>query len=56
MVINNSVVAVCLVGTVLAPPIVSSACLLVMGLAFGLGSPALYATAQTMAGPTAAGR
>jgi MFS family permease len=45
-----------LVGVVLAGPLVSAACLLVTGLSVGLGSSSLYASAQTLAGPSAAGR
>ena len=45
-----------LVGVVLAGPLVSAACLLVTGLSGGLGSSSLYASAQTLAGPSAAGR
>jgi nitrate/nitrite transporter NarK len=53
---SGLVTAGCLLGAVTAPPLISTACLLLAGVAFGLGSATLYATAQTLAGPTAAGR
>jgi MFS family permease len=48
--------ALCLVGAVVGTPVVSACCLLLAGAAWGLGSPGVFAAAQTMAGPTAAGR
>jgi MFS family permease len=57
MAVSQLGTAVCLVGVVVArTPEVSSACLLLTGVAFGLGSSTLFASAQTLAGPTAAGR
>jgi MFS family permease len=56
LVSSGLVTAGCLLGAVTAPPLISTACLLLAGVAFGLGSATLYATAQTLAGPTAAGR
>ncbi|GAC1652938.1 MAG: MFS transporter [Gemmatimonadaceae bacterium] len=56
MAVSQVGTAICLVGALTAAPFVSAACLVGCGVAFGLGSPTLYATAQTLAGPTAAGR
>jgi MFS family permease len=56
MVVSQLGVAVCLVGALMAGPVVSAACLMLAGVTFGLVAPTLYATAQTFAGPTAAGR
>jgi MFS family permease len=56
MIGGQSVAAACLLGAVWAPPLASSACLLLAGLAFGSGSPTLYAVGQTLAGPAATGR
>ena len=48
--------ALCFLGVARGAPLTSTVCLLLAGAACGLGSPALYAAAQTLAGPTAAGR
>jgi MFS family permease len=56
MVIAQSTVALCLLGAVSAPPLVSAVCLLVAGATFGMGSTTLLGTAQTLAGPAATGR
>jgi MFS family permease len=57
MAVSQLATAVCLAGVVVATtPELASACLLLTGLAFGLGSSTLFASAQTLAGPTAAGR
>jgi MFS family permease len=53
---SGLIVAGGLLGAVAAPPLVSAGCLLLIGVAFGLSSATLYAAAQTLAGPTAAGR
>lgn len=53
---NQLASALFLLGAVVAPPTLSAVCLLLCGVSFGFGSPALYGAAQTMAGPTAAGR
>jgi MFS family permease len=53
---SGVMVAVCLVGAVAAPPLVSSVCLVLTGVAFGLGAGCIFGTAQTLAGPAAAGR
>jgi MFS family permease len=56
MVVSQLATAVCLLGVLIAGPVLSAAFLLVCGVTAGLMSPPLYATAQTFAGPTAAGR
>ena len=56
MVVSQLAVAVCLLGALIAGPRLSAACLLISGFTFGLVTPTLYATAQTFAGPVAAGR
>jgi MFS family permease len=48
--------AVCLLGVLLGGTILSSVSLLAVGFTFGLASPTLYAIAQLLAGPKAAGR
>ena len=48
--------SVCLLGVLLGGTALSSACLLAVGFTFGLASPTLYAVAQLLAGPKAAGR
>lgn len=56
MVVSQLAVAICLLGALIAGPRLSAACLLISGFTFGLVTPTLYATAQTFAGPVAAGR
>jgi MFS family permease len=56
MILSGLIVAGCLLGAVAAPPLISAGCLLLMGVAFGLSSATIFATAQTLAGPTATGR
>jgi MFS family permease len=56
IVVSLLAAAACLVGVVVAGPVVSAVCLMLAGVTFGLGSPTLYAAAQTLAGPSAAGR
>lgn len=48
--------AVCLLGVLLGGTRLSSVSLLAVGFTFGLASPTLYAIAQLLAGPNAAGR
>jgi cyanate permease len=48
--------AVCLLGVLLGGTMLSSVSLLAVGFTFGLASPTLYAIAQLLAGPRAAGR
>lgn len=48
--------AVCLLGVLLGGTVLSTVCLLAVGFTFGLASPTLYAVAQLLAGPKAAGR
>jgi MFS family permease len=56
MVAGQLATVVCLLGVVLGNADVSSACLVLAGGACGVGSPGLFAAAQTMAGPAVAGR
>lgn len=48
--------AVCLLGVLVGGNVLSSVSLLAVGFTFGLASPTLYAVAQLLAGPKAAGR
>lgn len=48
--------AICLLGVLLGGTVLSSVSLLAVGFTFGLASPTLYAVAQLLAGPNAAGR
>lgn len=56
MVSGQLATALSLIGVVMGTARVSIVCLLLAGAAVGLGSPALYAAVQTMAGPATAGR
>jgi MFS family permease len=56
MVVGQLATAISLIGVVLGSPRLSVACLLLAGASVGMGSPALYAAVQTMAGPATAGR
>jgi len=56
MVTGQLATAICLSGVLIAGPRLSVAFLLLCGVTFGLMTPPLYASAQTLAGPTAAGR
>jgi len=56
MIVSQLATAICLLGTLTAGPMLSVASLLLCGVTFGLLTAPLYATAQTFAGPLAAGR
>jgi MFS family permease len=56
LIVSHLSTAICLLGTLTAGPMLSIAFLLLCGVTFGLLSAPLYATGQTFAGPSAAGR
>jgi MFS family permease len=56
LIVSHLATAMCLLGTLTAGPMLSIAFLLLCGVTFGLLAAPLYATGQTFAGPSAAGR
>jgi MFS family permease len=56
LIVSHLATAICLLGTLTAGPMLSIAFLLLCGVTFGLLAAPLYATGQTFAGPSAAGR
>jgi MFS family permease len=56
MVVSLLVVSICFVMCALGSSLVALVCLLIAGVMLGVGSSGIFAVAQTLAGPHAAGR